>query len=244
MTSTVPPNAVSLATTRLRVATSILQFSAPVAHVYRPLEYASAVAEAYDAKFGNGHKEVVFVGMNPGPFGMGQVGVPFGEVGFVRDWMKLRGTIAQPKSVHAKRPIEGFACTRSEVSGQRLWAAIAAQFPAAEDFFARGFVVNYCPLLFLSATGANVTPDKLSREEQRALEAPSDAYLIEVMAALQPRVMIGVGQYAEKRLQLLFGKEANIACIPHPSPASPAANRGWAPLAAAALERAGVHGFM
>ena len=34
-------------------------------------------------------KRVVFLGMNPGPFGMAQVGVPFGEVAAVRDWLRI-----------------------------------------------------------------------------------------------------------------------------------------------------------
>ena len=36
-------------------------------------------------------KKLIFVGMNPGPFGMVQCGVPFGEIAAVRDWMGHRG---------------------------------------------------------------------------------------------------------------------------------------------------------
>ncbi len=37
---------------------------------------------------------------------------------------------------HPKRPIEGFDCARSEVSGRRLWGWAALRFGSAETFFA------------------------------------------------------------------------------------------------------------
>ena len=57
-----------------------LDFSGPVTHVYNPLEYARAPHEAYLERWGRGPKRVVLLGMNPGPFGMAQTGVPFGDV--------------------------------------------------------------------------------------------------------------------------------------------------------------------
>jgi single-strand selective monofunctional uracil DNA glycosylase len=192
-------SSVQSATAKLRAATQSLEFSAPVTHVYRPLEYAAAAVERYEAQFGAGPKPYVLVGMNPGPFGMAQTGIPFGEVGMVRDWMRIDAPVGSPTAPHPKRPVEGFACTRSEVSGKRLWGAIAERHADAKQFFAHAFVVNYCPLLFLSASGANVTPDKLLRNERAPLEAACDQYLRDVFQALTPRVMIGVGQYAEKR---------------------------------------------
>jgi single-strand selective monofunctional uracil DNA glycosylase len=228
------------ATDRLREATAALTFGPKVAFVYRPLEYAAALVQAYEARFGAGEKEVLFFGMNPGPFGMGQTGVPFGEVSFVRDWMGLRAAVQQPAAMHPKRPILGLECTRSEVSGKRLWGAFAARFPNAEDFFARAFVVNYCPLLFLSETGSNITPNTLAKSEQRAIEGVCDAYMKEVVAALRPKALVGVGDYAQKRLHSVFGDTQRISSIPHPSPASPTANRGWEPLARAALQSASI----
>lgn len=212
--------------------------------VYRPLEYAAALADGYVTKFGRGKKEVVFVGMNPGPFGMAQTGVPFGEVSFVRDWMKLEGQIKQPAKIHPKRPVLGLACTRSEVSGRRLWGAFANSFPRAEDFFERAYVLNFCPLLFLGETGANLTPDKLAKAERERVEAVSLEHLRLALTLLAPRYAVGVGGYATKWIERLGLEKLQIATMPHPSPASPLANRGWDAAAKAALEKAGIHGLI
>jgi len=229
---------------RLHRNTSRLEFSAPVSYVYAPLGYAWPIARAYLERYGRGHKEVVFVGMNPGPFGMAQTGVPFGEVGLVRDWMKLAGEVARPQREHPKRPVLGLDCPRSEVSGARLWGAFARKFHDPSEFFRRAFVLNYCPLLFVAESGANLTPDKLRAGERAPLEAACDAHLAEALRELAPSVAVGVGQYATKKLVSLGLPGLGVASIPHPSPASPAANRGWDELAANALARAGIHGLL
>lgn len=221
-------------------ALSELHFAAPVSHVYNPLTYAGSVHERYLQRFGNNRKRVVFVGMNPGPFGMVQTGVPFGEIAAVRDWMQLEGTIARPAQENPKRPIEGFDCPRSEVSGKRLWGLFAARFGTAENFFAEHFVANYCPLAFFDH-GRNLTPDKLPASEQAPLLAACDRHLRELVSALQPEWVIGVGAWAEKRASLaLSGQPVHTGRILHPSPASPAANRGWAEAATAQLHELGI----
>jgi single-strand selective monofunctional uracil DNA glycosylase len=66
-----------------------LRFAPPVTHVYNPLTYAWQRARGISGGASAARaKEVVFLGMNPGPFGMAQTGVPFGEVAAVRDWMR------------------------------------------------------------------------------------------------------------------------------------------------------------
>ena len=55
-----------------------LTFAPPVSHIYNPLEYAWSPHESYLLRYGAGRKKIVFIGMNPGPFGMVQCGVPFG----------------------------------------------------------------------------------------------------------------------------------------------------------------------
>jgi single-strand selective monofunctional uracil DNA glycosylase len=218
-----------------------LRFGAPVAHVYNPLLYAWKAHEIYVRRFGAAPKEVLFLGMNPGPFGMAQTGVPFGEISAVRDWMKICAPIGRPALEHPKRPVLGFACTRSEVSGQRLWGLFARRFGTAEKFFARHFVLNYCPLAFLSAAGRNQTPDKLPVAERAPLERICDAHLRRVLQILRPRWAIGVGGFARRRAEIVAaGLPVQTGQILHPSPASPAANAGWADKAAAQLEAAGV----
>ena len=149
-----------------------LGFGAPVACTYNPLDYAWDVHRKWLERYGKGTKEVLFVGMNPGPFGMVQTGVPFGEVAAVRGWLDLGGRIRSPEHVHPKRPVEGFACTRSEVSGRRLWGWVRDRFGSAEAFSRRFFVANYCPLVFMEASGRNRTPDALPAREREALFAP------------------------------------------------------------------------
>lgn len=228
----------------LAKATAKLEFGAPVAHVYRPLDYAWPLAEQYLERFGEGPKEVLFLGMNPGPFGMGQTGVPFGDVPTVRDFLKLAGKVKPPKDEHPKRPVLGLDCTRVEVSGQRLWGAIAKRHPDPATFFERAFVLNYCPLLFLGERGENVTPDKLKAAERAAVEEICDGALARAIEVLAPRHLVGVGLYAKKRFEIVTGGSRPVASVPHPSPASPAANKGWEGLARSALEEANVRGLL
>jgi single-strand selective monofunctional uracil DNA glycosylase len=217
-----------------------LRFGPPVACVYDPLVYAREPLELYLARWGGPPKEVVLVGMNPGPFGMMQTGVPFGEVSLVRDWLGIEAPVARPPREHPRRPVQGFDCHRSEVSGSRLWGWARERFGTPERFFARFFVWNWCPLGFLSESGANLTPDKLPAAERRALERICDRALAEVVAELRPRIAIGIGKFAEKALRRALDARLPISCMPHPSPASPAANRGWAVQAEAALAAAGI----
>ncbi len=205
-----------------------LRFAAPITHIYNPLEYAWAAHEQYLRQFGGGPKRVLFLGMNPGPFGMAQTGVPFGEVAAVRDWLKISAAVGQPTKEHPKRPVTGFDCTRSEVSGRRLWGLFAERFGAPEKFFANHFVTNYCPLVFCEASGRNFTPDKLPAAEQARLFAACDEHLRRVVEILEPEWLIGIGGFALGRGEVVAEKvTVKLGKILHPSPASPAANRGW-----------------
>jgi single-strand selective monofunctional uracil DNA glycosylase len=230
-------------TQRLAKSLRGLEFSPPSAYVYRTLDYTWAAHQQYLERFGNGKKWVLFLGMNPGPFGMAQTGVPFGEVAVVRDWMQINAPIKRPEREHPKRPITGFACTRSEVSGRRLWGLFSERFPDPAHFFKDHFVLNYCPLIWMSETGANLTPDKLPASEMAPVEAACLKHLREVIELMDPDYLIGVGAFAEERLKRAHegnGADRVIGKILHPSPASPAANRGWAEAASRQLNELGV----
>lgn len=212
----------------LAVAVDRLKFSVPVTHVYNPLAYAWAPHEMYLRRFGKHQRRVIFLGMNPGPFGMVQTGVPFGEIASVRDWLGISGEVKKPRLEHPRRPITGFGCQRSEVSGQRLWGLFARRFGDPERFFADHLVMNYCPLAFLEDTGRNSTPDKLPPAERQPLLAACDEHLRTVTRLLEPDWIIGVGDFALRRAQEVFPNEnIQLGRILHPSPASPAANRDW-----------------
>ena len=203
-------------------------FDPPVTHVYNPLDYAFGAHSDYLARYCLPEAEVVLLGMNPGPWGMVQTGVPFGEVGFVRDWLGIDSGVRKPKSEHPKRPIEGFDCGRSEVSGQRLWGWAKDRFGTPDVFFSRFFVWNYCPLAFLEDSGRNRTPDKLPVAERSPLFKACDRALAEIVDFIAPSYVLGVGKFGEKRARAVLGDDVGIGSILHPSPASPAANRGWA----------------
>lgn len=203
-------------------------FPEPVTHVYNPTHYAKKSHDLYLQKFAGAPKEVIFLGMNPGPFGMAQTGVPFGEIGLVRDWMGIEAPVGVPEDEHPKRPITGFECTRSEVSGRRLWGWARDRFGSAETFFERFFVWNYCPLAFMTESGANFTPDKFPVALKEGIFAHCDEALRQLVDELNPAWVIGVGKFAEARARnALGGYDIQIGTILHPSPASPAANRGW-----------------
>lgn len=230
-----------LAAQRLRDAVDKLHFAPPVTHVYNPLDYAWDAHEAYLRRYATGKKRVVFLGMNPGPFGMAQTGIPFGEVTAVRDWLGIQASIRQPMRIHAKRSIQGFDCPRTEISGQRLWRLFAERFGNAEEFFKSHFVLNYCPLAFMEISGANRTPNKLPANERALLFAACDDHLQKVVRALKPAWLIGIGDFAAKRAGEVFpAASPKIGRILHPSPASPAANANWSTLATTELLRLGV----
>jgi single-strand selective monofunctional uracil DNA glycosylase len=236
-----PGSALLSVADRLSRELDALRFRPPVAFVYNPLDYAREAYRAYVVRFGDAPKEAVFVGMNPGPFGMAQTGVPFGEVASVRDWLGIRTAIGKPAIEHPKRPVAGFDCHRAEVSGQRLWGWARRRFGTPEAFFDRFFVANYCPLLFLEASGRNLPLDKLASDEQRAIAAHCDAALRETVRHLAPRCVLGIGRFAERRAAIaLAGMGVEVGFIPHPSPASPAANRGWEEQAERAIVGCGV----
>ena len=226
---------------RLRDEVAGLLFSPPVTHVYNPLEYAWRAHRAYLDRYGRLGARILLLGMNPGPWGMSQTGVPFGDVEMARDWLGLETPVARPAGEHPKRPVRGFDCPRREVSGSRLWGWARDAYTTPEHFFSIFFVWNYCPLAFMEASGRNRTPDKLPAAERRPLYRACDNALRGVASRLRPTHVIGIGRFGgERALAALADTDARVGWAPHPSPASPAANRGWAQHFATALSRQGI----
>lgn len=232
------------AAARLAEEVDQLRFGPPVTHVYNPLRYAWDAHQQYLNMVPEQGTRILFLGMNPGPWGMAQTGVPFGEVNAVRGWLGIEAAVDRPQCEHPQRPVQGFQCERSEVSGERLWGLFQARFGKAQSFFREHVVLNYCPLVFMEASGRNRTPDKLPLSERRALDEVCDRHLADVIRAVPCEWLIGVGAYAEQCLRRvagsIVGHPAKIGKILHPSPASPAANRGWAAIATQQLIDLGV----
>ena len=222
-----------------------MKFSAPVSIVYNPLQYAADGVEKYLC-YSEGKKKIIFLGMNPGPWGMAQTGVPFGEVNAVKKFLKLDDIrVNSPENEHELYKVRGLECPRSEVSGKRLWGLFEKKFGTAENFFCEHFVLNYCPLLFLESSGENkvrnLTPDKLKKSEREFLFAACDEFLRKIIEVLKPEFVVGVGSFAEERARLaLDGLEIKISKILHPSPASPQSNKDWDKKVTIQLIEAGV----
>ena len=228
---------------KLRDQVDQLSFDDPVTHVYNPLAYAWDSHQAYLKLANDSGARVVFLGMNPGPWGMAQTGVPFGEIAAARDWLGIDLPVQRPRNEHPKRPVEGFQCAKSEVSGRRLWGLFHDRFGTPDKFFAEHFVMNYCPLVFMEESARNRTPDKLSASEREALDDVCDQHLQATLKALDPEYAVGVGTYAEKCLQRAVKDrelEITVKRILHPSPASPAANKDWAGKVTKQMEDAGI----
>ena len=209
-----------------------LKFSSPVEAVYNPLNYARSGFEEYINKFFHDNFKIIFLGMNPGPFGMAQTGVPFGEVEAVKNWLGLKNiSIKIPEKLHPSYPVVGLDCKRSEVSGKRLWGLFKERFKTPENFFKEHLVLNYCPLLFIasgSKGGRNLTPDKLKINERKELFKICNECFRAVIEILNPEYIVGIGNFAALRAEeSTEGLNVKIFKILHPSPASPLSAKDW-----------------
>lgn len=209
-----------------------------VAHATNPLDYAWPHHEQYLLKWGNRGGKTLLLGMNPGPWGMAQTGVPFGATEVAQSFLKIEAReLETPSNAHPKRPIEGMALERQEISGTRLWNLMKAHFGTVENTFDNLFVVNHCPLLLLGETGKNITPNNLPSAIMSPLLKACDEHLLDVIDIIGVTRVIGIGKYAEQRARLALGagktgsgtskdgRSIRIDTCWHPSPASPLANR-------------------
>ncbi|XP_075222511.1 single-strand-selective monofunctional uracil-DNA glycosylase [Lycorma delicatula] len=209
-----------------------VKLNPPVEYIYNPLEYAFEVHSNFVNKFCNEKKQLLFLGMNPGPWGMMQTGVPFGDINTVKNWLKLSGNITEPHRQHPNKRVKGFDCKRVEVSGKRFWSL--AQHLSNNNpntFFSNSFLHNYFPLVLLSSTGKNITPADLKSSDQKLIQNICNESLLEILAHLQVKYVIAIGRFAERRVvSLLKNKnvtDIKVVYISHPSPRNPASNKDW-----------------
>ncbi|MBP11933.1 MAG: single-stranded DNA-binding protein [Euryarchaeota archaeon] len=205
-----------------------LTSSGTVDCVYNPLSYAWEVHKRYIEISGDKGARAVMMGMNPGPHGMGQMGIPFAATSMVRDILGISGIdVNQPSVIHPKRPVIGLDYPREEVSGTRIWGLLSETYGGADEIFGKVFLVNHCPLMLLDGErGSNITPDKIYGDTAKGLLRRCDEHLVEVVEILDADVVIGIGKFAEKRARdALDGSEVEVRGCWHPSPASPLANR-------------------
>ena len=196
--------------------------------VYNPLMYAWDIHEEFIRISGGSGAKTILMGMNPGPHGMGQMGIPFAATSVVRDLLGISGIdVSKPAISHSRRPVNGLVHPKEEVSGTRLWGLLQDRYGDAEQIFQNVFIVNHCPLMILHGPrGTNVTPNNVSGPVVRDLLERCDQHLMEVVIALGAEQVVGIGKYAEKRAKVALGEMGiRVRTCWHPSPASPLANR-------------------
>ncbi len=192
--------------------------------IYNPLDYAWAPHQEWINRFSSNGAKTLLVGMNPG-HGMGNTGVPFGCPEQVRNFLGITGLdVKQPPKLHPKRTVYGLDCPKPEVSGRRIWSALAEHYGTPEDVSKQIYIVNHCPLWMFNDAGQNITPDKLTGGAAKKLKEICDHHLRTVVNEMGITKVIGVGRYAQRQAAEIF-KDIEVDWVPHPSPASPFANR-------------------
>lgn len=196
---------------------------------YHVFDYAFDPFWEYICRYARTPKKTVFLGINPGPFGMMQNGIPFGTISIARDWLLLRAPIKRPSLEHPKRPIRGWAEPREEESGARLWGLARREFKTPQAFFKDHLILNYCPIGFIDGEGKNVTPDKLPEDVRIPMEKICDDLFSFLIDTYQVQTVLGVGRYAEKQAQKQLANHPSLRVeyVPHPSPLNPQAYALW-----------------
>ncbi|KAL2712687.1 single-strand selective monofunctional uracil DNA glycosylase [Vespula squamosa] len=225
-----------------------ISFPSSVAYIYNPIIYAFEVHAMYVQTYCNEPKKILFLGMNPGPWGMSQTGVPFGEISMVRDWLKLHGFIGKPSREQPDRKVTGFDCKRSEISGKRLWGLFKEMCGSPQNLFKHSYVHNYCPIALMDRKGRNITPAELKAifilffhyfyilikyflqgEEQKLIYELCDQALSKIIQLLDIKIIVGIGRFAEKRAQIVVSADnlsVQVLWITHPSPRA-VGNQNW-----------------
>ncbi|PBC29090.1 Single-strand selective monofunctional uracil DNA glycosylase [Apis cerana cerana] len=220
-----------------------ITFHSPIEYVYSPLEYAFNIHTMYVQKYCNTIKKILFLGMNPGPWGMSQTGVPFGEISMVRDWLKICGPVGKPVKEQPKRKVTGFQCNRSEISGKRLWSLFQKLCGSPEKFFQQAYIHNYCPIALMKKNGCNITPAEIKAgSEIQILHSSCDKALLDIIKIIKAEIIIGIGGYAEKRAQFVIQSSklpVKVLCLPHPSPRA-VNNKNWSEKATKKLSEFGL----
>lgn len=266
-----------------------LRCPAGVSHVYNPLRYMWPAHERFLSRHYVREREslpnvgrldlyrpagtaksrrYLILGMNPGPHGMVQTGLPFGDVVNAAAMLgyKTGDQIPAPDlasvALHPSRPVIGLSATRREASGERLWGGLASIWGSLDAVLADCFAANYCPLAYFAddASGTNVTPEEFGKRTvngkpnpryDTAYAAELDEvclpYLVRVARAMRVEVILAVGRYAEVKAKIIAAlcPEATRRCpspkvvyLTHPSPLATRSAGEWATMARHALDAA------
>ncbi|XP_045776673.1 single-strand selective monofunctional uracil DNA glycosylase [Maniola jurtina] len=209
--------------------------------VYNPSIYARYTFEMYARKYCNTKKKIMFFGMNPGPWGMSQTGVPFGEISSVRDWLGIEGPVNKPPHEIRERPVDGFDCKRTEVSGKRFWGLLKTICGTPENFFKTSFVYNYINQQWMKSNGCNLTPGDFKVSDMEPLYNICDPIFVKILKLYEVEIVVAIGKFCETRAQKAIKKylpssSIKILYLSHPSPRS-VNNNNWEQKALEELKR-------
>merc|ERR1711936_687488 len=73
-----------------------------VKYILNPLDYALDPHINFLKKCLSGPRRVMFVGLNPGPWGMCQTGIPFGDVDQCKHFLNVTGHVLKPENTPSK----------------------------------------------------------------------------------------------------------------------------------------------
>jgi len=190
-----------------------------------PTSYAFGNYTRFMQLAASGPRLALFVGMNPGPHGMAQTGIPFGDVDTARVLLGGADTIDPLPGLRAASgaawDCKGLAYHRGEQSGMRLWSALSQLCGSPQAALERCCIVNYCPLYMVGPELENITPSDLPRRHDitRALEAACDEHLRQLVLGLEVKTVLSFGSYAHASARrALSGFPVDFYTTPHPSP--------------------------
>jgi len=210
---------------------------------------------------------VLVVGMNPGPHGMAQTGVPFTDPWIV-DELDLQAPRADvpPADIpavgswrHRSHRARGVLGSKREESAKRLWpllreicAPYAAVGPSADKIAEATrrvcnevLLVNALPICWLDPAGKNVSAEQVEKrapaQVREGLRDLVNEWLQAVADILRPAAVIGVGRWAREFVTDLdvdhFVEIPFRDGIKHPSP-SAGSEAAWRAEAEPILRRA------
>ena len=172
---------------------------------------------------GAGPREILFVGMNPGPFGMAQNGVPFGDTAMVRDWLGIEAPVERPRREHPKRPVLGLRMTRGEVSGARLWGWARGAFRDSGAILPARLRVELLPTFLHGGERAERHPRQAAPRRARApVRGLRRCTRRGRSPTSGPVIVVGIGAFAAWRAApLAEAAGAGVRRRPPPEPREP-----------------------
>jgi len=166
--------------------------------VWNPALYALDIYQEYLTKFPPEPGAILALGLNPGPYGMAQTGIPF------TDCRTASGALGMEMTIPGKAPDDLISRLKKangkwrgtyERSSLGMYRFLILAWGDIKTAYRNWFVGNPCPLLFLDPERWNVTPadPRLRRMKE--------------VGELRQRAVIGFSEILNPRGIVCFGKD-------------------------------------